>query len=342
MSAIIIVIVCLFLNALLAASEMAFVSVGRPQLRALSSRGVRSAKLLLDLKSNPERILAVIQVGITLVGAIAAAVSGAGAEENLAPILMERFGLREHTAEALCIVGIVLPLTFFNVVFGELAPKTISLKHPLRIALIAAPWLLLFDRAMAPLITLLEKSTKLLLSVFSTKPPEEPIATEEDFVEIGALKRNTRQYVLNTISAEKKRAVDVMVPWGDVNRVNAADSLERIEETTLRSGHTRLPVFEDGNVVGLLHTKEFLNLLKAGRSDWREHLRPILRFRAQEPILNILQVMQERRSHMAAVYERMNVVGIITLEDIIEEIVGDLFDEDDDGKIRRLVGRMKK
>lgn len=335
------VLICLLLNGLLSATEMAFVSVGRPQLRVLSARGMRSATMLLKLKMNPERILSIIQVGITLVGAIAAAVSGAGAEEMLSPWLMKHYSLNESTAEGVSIVLIVLPLTYLNVVFGELIPKSISLKRPTRVALRSAFWLVLFDRLFSPLISLLEGSTKLVMTLLRLKP-EADVMRDEDIVEIGNLKSETKRYVLNTISAEKKRAQDIMVPWDSVVRIQRTDSASSVEDVILKSGHTRLPVVADENIVGLLHTKEFLGLLKSGRTDWNELIRPILRFRGGEPILNVMAKMQESRSHLAAVYDRMKVNGVVTLEDVIEEIVGDLYDEDDDGGVRRFYGRAKR
>lgn len=326
---------------MLAATEMAFVSVGRAELRLLANRGVKRANTLLLLKNNPERILSVIQIGITLVGAIAAAVSGAGAEESLSPLLMEKLKVDEPTAEGLSIALIVLPLTYLNVVFGELIPKSISLKRPTRIALASALWLKLSDRALSPLISVLEKSTKLVLNLIGLKA-EAPMIAEDEFVEVGNLSQRTKQYVLNTISAERKRAQDVMVPWSGVNFVRHDDSLATVREIALQSRHTRLPVMTDDHVTGLIHTKEFLSLSEAGVTNWTEQIRPILRYRSGEPILNILQQMQEKRSHIAAVYDRMTVIGIVTLEDIVEEIVGDLFDEDDDGRMRRFYGRLKK
>lgn len=336
-----IVLVCLILNAFLAAAEMAFVSVGKAQLRILAQRGVKRAQMLLDLKSNPERILSVIQIGITLVGAVAAAVSGAGAEESLSPFLAQALRVDEQTADAISIAIIVLPLTYLSVVFGELIPKSISLSRPTRIALVAAFWLQLFDRIFSPVVSLLESSTKFFMGQFGLKPEEELVQSDE-YVDIAQLKSQTRQYVLNTITAERKRAQDVMIPWASVNFVEKADSLAKVKEVVLQSGHTRLPVYDNQNVIGLIHTKEFMSLVEGGGQDWMAQIRPILKFRAGEPILNILPKMQESRSHMAAVYDRMTVIGVLTLEDIIEEIVGDLFDEDDDGKVRRFYGRMKR
>ncbi|MBX3034391.1 MAG: HlyC/CorC family transporter [Bdellovibrionaceae bacterium] len=339
---IIVVLVCLILNATLAAAEMAFVSAGRAQIKLMAGKGLTNAKTLLNLRQNPERILSIIQIGITLVGAIAAAVSGAGAEEWLGPTYMSYFKVSEETAEALAIATIVLPLTYINVVFGELIPKSISLKNPLAIAMFAAPWLALFDRLLWPLVSLLENSTKFFLGLWGRTPAPAEAREGEDFVEIGQLQKKTKEYVINMIHAEKKRARDTMIPWESVNFIKKSFSMEEVEEVVLRSGHTRLPVKDDDHIVGLLHTKEFMNLVKAGRTDWQEYIRPILRFRAMEPILDILPKMQESRSHMAAVYDRLTPIGILTIEDIVEEVVGDLRDEDDDGRVARLMARKKR
>lgn len=337
----IIVIICLSLNALLAGAEMAFVSVGRPQIKILASRGWKRAQTLLRLKLNPERILSVIQIGITLVGAVAAAVSGAGAEEAFGPWLQTTFSLSPDTANAVAIGLVVLPLTYFNVVFGELIPKTLSLRHPLRIALIAAPWLSLFDRGLSPIVSLLEKSTKFFLR--NTKPGEAPVAVEgQDFVELENLRVKTKEYVLKLIHAEKKRAQDVMIPWAETQHITTDLPASEIERQIMRTGHTRLPVKDGDDVVGLVHAKEFMNLRQAGDHEWVSSVRLMLKVRALDPILEILPKMQLQKSHMAAVYDRLQLVGIVTLEDIVEEIVGDIYDEDDDGRVARLLASRRK
>lgn len=340
MLALFVVIVCLALNALLAGAEMAFVSVGKPQIKILASRGWKRAQTLLSLKQNPERILSVIQIGITLVGAVAAAVSGAGAEEAFGPWLQKTFKVSSETANAMAIGFVVLPLTYVNVVFGELIPKTLSIRHPLRIALIAAPWLALFDRVLSPIVSLLENSTKFFIK---NSEHERPVAVEgQDFVELENLKLKTKEYVINMIHAEKKRAQDVMIPWADTRFVTKELTAAEIEKEILKTGHTRLPVKDGDDIIGLLHAKEFATLRQAGEQDWSGSIRTIIKVRALDPILEILPKMQLQRSHMAAVYDRMQLVGILTLEDIVEEIVGDIYDEDDDGRVARLLATRRK
>src|SRR5690606_16344386 len=134
----IIIFVCLILNALLAAYEMAFVSVPKPELRSLARQGNKDAQTLLSLRVNPERTLSVIQIGITLVGVVAAAVGGAGAAESFEPFLMQKLKISKFAAGALSVFLVVLPISFLTVVAGELVPKTLALRNPVKIVLAGA------------------------------------------------------------------------------------------------------------------------------------------------------------------------------------------------------------
>lgn len=343
MKEIILVGLCLLANGLLAAIEMAFVSVSRPQLRAYAARGAKRASLLLELRQKPERILSVLQIGITLVGAIAAAVSGVGAEEAISPWLQGRFGLDEDQSEALSIVLVVIPLTYLNVVFGELVPKAISLKKPHRIAIAAAPWLSFADKLLSPVVSVLESSTNAIIKTFFKSTAEINPSTE-DILEITNLQSQTKQYVLNMIASEKKKAEDVMVEWKAVNYITRTATVHDVEMEILNSGHTRIPVYNDSvqNVVGLIHSKELLRVIESGAVNWQDHVRDILKVKIDDPILEIFLKLQKNRSHMAAVYDQLKVVGIVTLEDILEEVMGDLFDEDDDGRIKKLLSSRKR
>jgi len=334
---IVVVIACLLLNAILAGAEMAFVSVGRPELRAYAAQGSKRAKVLLRLREKPERILSVLQIGITLVGAVAAAVSGVGAQETFGPWLQHHYGLSPYSSEILAVVAIVLPLTYLNVVFGELVPKAISMKHPLAIALVAAPWLRTFDRVLSPIVSLLEKSTKLFVRIF-LKPREEIKVTTDDIVELGELQTHTKQYILNMIHAEKKTAQEVMVPWHSVQYIQREASLQEAAKIILESHHTRLPVMSGNELVGLVHSKDFLALLKRGNEDWQTLIHPVVRVRLRESVLEIFIKLQRDHGHLAVVFDRLEIVGVITLEDIVEEIMGNLYQEDDDAKFGSLLG----
>ena len=336
MEEIIVIVVCLFLNMLLSGSEMAFVTVNRQQLKRLASTN-RGARLLLKLKENPERTLSVIQIGITLVGAVAAAVGGASAEEAFGPFLMSRFGLSESTAEATAIIMVVLPISYLSVVVGELVPKTIALKNPLNIALWVAQGLTIGEKILSPAVTVLEKSTHIVVRLLGFGSTKDTEAHPHD-ITIEDLNQQTKEYLVNLVSADKKAARDIMLPWKEVIAVRKTDTLEDIETIILNSRHTRLPVLDGEDVVGMINTKEFLVAHRFGSlTEWETLIRPVIKFKSFEPLFKILLKMQEQKSHVAIIYERLNVVGFLTMEDIFEEIIGDIFDEDDDGLVKKIL-----
>lgn len=337
-----IVAVCLVFNALLAAAEIAFVSITRSQVRELLKTGKKSAETLLELRENPERTLSVIQVGISLVGMLAAAVGGVEATRSMSPRLAEYFGIGIKSAEALALVMAVVPLTFLNVIFAELVPKTLALRNPQKIAMFSARWLKRMDQIFLPIVDFLEWATKKILTVFFPKSKPAPAPT--DTVELDQLSQQARQYILNLVGVEKKRVRDVMLPWGQVDHAYFAQPIEEVESIALRSGHTRLPVMAEGQLFGIINTKELLALVKAGNDKWVHIVRPMSKVLEGDSLFKALRQMQEKRSHLSAVFVGSNLVGIVTMEDIIEEIIGEIYDEDDDGALRRILssqGRMR-
>lgn len=331
-----IILVCLLINGILSATEMGFVTVSKSQLRKLAQQGNRLAVLALTLKNRPERILSIIQIGITLVGAIAAAVGGVAAEESITPIFQDKFLLSEDKAELLSIFAVVIPLTFVNVVIGELVPKSIALRFPKKIALYSAGYLIFLNKILSPIVSILEKSTQgiLRLIFFEFGKSQSAEAQEIEFEEMN---HQTRSYVLNLIKTEKKTARDVMVPWSDVSYAEKSMNTHEIETTVLNSLHSRLPIVDGENITGMIHTKEFLAALRTDQNQWESIIRPALRVPAHSPIMQILLQMQEKKLHLGIVYEQMKFVGIITLEDILEEVVGDIEDEGDDGSFDRIL-----
>ncbi len=242
---------------------------------------------------------------------------------------------------------VVLPLTYLTVVIGELVPKSLALKNSLKFALQAAPWLLMFDKVFGPIVTLLEWSTKRLLrllSIFhlrraSVKKPAEPEAShsEDATVLLEELSSQHRQYVLNLVGLERKTVGDIGLPWRSVVAIQLSQSIREVEEIILSSGHTRLPVVQNGDVVGILNTKEFMSLRAAGVENWHSFIRPALKLQATTPLLTALRLLQEQHIPMGVIYSHRTLWGIVTLEDILEEIVGDIYDEDDDGRLRRIL-----
>ena len=331
-----IIVGCLLINSILAATEMAFVTVGKARLRELSKAGNKEAARILSLRENPERTLSVIQIGITLVGAIGAAVGGAGSEEVLDPFLRNQLGLNETTAEFVAISTVVIPITFLNVVIGELVPKTLALRDPTKIVLKTARWLILFEKILAPMITVFEWSTKNLLRTFFKKSKSEP-ETAETTVELDQLSQQTRQYVLNLVGVEKKKIKDILLPWEQVAAIDTKLSCQEVETIVLTSGHTRLPALENNQVIGILNTKEFIALRKTEETHWRTLVRPLVQVQESDSLLKAFRQMQEKRSHLSIVFRGPIRIGIVTMEDILEEVLGEIYDEDDDGALRRIL-----
>lgn len=333
---------CLLFNAIFAACEAAFISVPRAELRRIAKAGGKEGKILLKLRDTPERTLSIIQIGITLVGVLAAAVGGAGASESIEPWLAEKLGVSRSTAEVLSVVGVVLPLTYVSVVLGELVPKTLALRNPMRILKVGAAFIAFIDRAFSPVVTFLESSTNGVVNTFfpRTKVPDAAPAAS---IEIDGLSEAHRQYVLNLADLESKRLRDVYVPWSRVVSLRTDATIEEVAAVIFSSGHTRLPVMGLSGVVGILHTKELLAYRETGDKDWNSLVRPAVKVQETFSLLSTLRLLQEKRSHLAIVYTPMSeLAGIVSMEDILEEIVGDLYDEDDDGKVRKLFTARQK
>ncbi len=330
--------VCLILNAILAGSETAFIAVSRPSLKESAKKGNKEAALLLHLRENPERTLSVIQIGITFVGALAAALGGAGAEEFIAPWMVSQFGINDSLAEVLSILAIVIPFTYISVVIGELVPKSFALRRPLFLASKAAPWLHRISHIFDPIVTAFEWSTKKILHLFPKKHVIEEDPTHNEISsEIDILSHQNKQYVVNILKIEKTTVAEVMVLWQEVVFAETTQSIEQVESLIISSGHTRLPVVKTNEVIGIINAKEFFAYQKTGRRDWLSLIRSTIKVPGHTPILSALQLMQEKRAHMVIVYKGASKIGIITMESIFEEIIGDIYDEDDDGSLKKIL-----
>ncbi len=334
----IIILVCLLINAFLSASETAFIAVSKPALRELVKQGNENAKMLLTLRENPERTLSITQMGITFLGMLAAAVGGAASEEGIAPWLEANFGIKENTAEILSLFMIVTFLTYINVVIGELVPKTLALRRPMFIASKSAPWLHRIGSLIGPIVTFFEWSTKKILNSFPNKHVvSETHGEYEDIIGFDALTESSKQYVLNLVKIENTTVKEITVGWSEVTYLTKDQTLTEAEHVFVTSGHTRLPVLEFDEVIGMINAKEFLAFLQTKQQNWLSLLRPAVKTPDSTPLLTALRIMQEHRSHMAIVYERSEKAGIVTMEAIFEEIVGDIYDEDDDGALTKIL-----
>ena len=337
MTELLIVLVCIALNAVLAGLEVAFISVSKADLTAHASPDDLRVRRVLRLREVPERTLSAIQVGMTLMGMVSGAAGGAGAQEVLSPFLDSQFALGVGTAKVVAIVVVAIPLMFATVVIGELVPKAFALRHAEDIALAGARWLNVLERAFFPLVGLLAWVTKKLVAAM-------PHPFAKTMQQAAPAERGPYgHYALNLVDLAQRRVRDAMVPWLQTVKAEASMSPQAIGELALSSGHTRLPIVKDGEVVGLLHTKELLMFLAAGERDWRTLVRPTVSVGLEDPLLRVLRLLQTRRSHLAMVAGPHGApLGIVTVEDILEEVLGDLYDEDDDQAVARLLATRGK
>jgi putative hemolysin len=335
MAAVLVVVACIALNAALAALEIAFVSASKADIRAHAVPGDVRVWHFLHLRETPERTLSAIQVGITLVSLLSGAVGGAGAQEFVSPFLQQRLGLGEGPATVLAIGIVAIPLMFVTIVVGELVPKALALRHPEHIAVAGARGLQLLERAFLPIVGILAWATKTIVA----RIPRSRFGLGRE-----APTAVTRQhYALDLVDLAQRRVRNAMVPWSQAVTADTSMSPQSLSDLALASGHTRLPILRDGEVSGILHTKELLTFLAAGERDWRTLVRRAVTVGPEDPLLSVLRLLQTRRSHMGIVIDRMGApVGIVTLEDILEEVLGDLYDEDDDRAVERLLAARGK
>jgi putative hemolysin len=338
-----IVILCLVINAFFSAYEMAFVTVSKEELGDLEESSKSLFKKISLFKKKPERTLSVIQIGITLVGAIAAAVGGTGAVESLEPYIVKNYGLSTSVAEGIAVTIVIIPLTYFSVVFGELLPKTVALKYPTKILYFGTRTLGLIDKFLSPIVTFLEISTNFLLKTLKMGDKIEEDESLGQTVDIGNLPDYHQRFVQNLVDLKGRRVSRVMKPWKDVAFLNFSESEEEIRARMHQSFHSRFPVVDGDTLVGLLYRKELPENQAQHNFPWQGILRPAIKLKESEKVLEAFLEMQKKRDQMAIVTDSNDrYIGIVTIEDILEEVVGDIDDYIDQGRIKKMLSNRGK
>jgi putative hemolysin len=323
----------ILLNGFFAASEIALVSARVSRLRAMRTPSA-SVAAALRLKESPDTFLATVQIGITLVGTLASAVGGATAVEALTPVLTD-LGLGQ-AAQPVALGMVVLAITYASLVVGELVPKAIALRDPERLAVRVARPILWLSRVSGGLVALLITSTNAILRVIGLgKMPESPFVSEAEIrylIREGAAKgifeRAEEELVHNVFEFGDKTVREVMVPRPRILGVDANTPPPEIPRALARIGHSRVPVYEHDIIhpVGMLFMKDVFRALAEGRPIvLGELLRPTLFVPETTRISAVLRQFQQQREEMALVVDEYGtVVGLITIEDIVEEIVGEI------------------
>jgi putative hemolysin len=336
------VAVLILLNGYLAGTEIAVVTARKSLVQQMAESGKRNAKILLRLKENPDRFLATIQIGITGVSVLASAVGGAAAIEVIKPALqMVPIKAISIAAEPLAIGIVVVLITYFSVIFGELVPKSIALMHPETVGLWTARTIDAFSKVTFIFVKFLTFSTSLLLSPFGRKPfSERAYITEEEVRMLikeggkhGVFEPAEEKILQSIFEFTDMSAKEVMVPDIQMVAIPIDQSPMEIRSIIEEEQFSRYPVYgkDLNDIRGILYAKDFLTLLtKTGQVDIRKIIKPPFFIPETMKISLLLREMQKRRTHIALVVDEYGgVSGLVTIEDLLEEIVGEIRDEHD-------------
>lgn len=329
-----IIFALLLANGVFAMAEIAIVSARKNRLRSLAEAGDSNARRALELAESPNTFLATVQIGITLVGVLAAAFSGAALADKLTVPLAAIPGLAPYAEQAAFGIVVIL-LTYCTLVIGELVPKRIGLGNPEGVASALAGPMHLLSRLGAPLVSLLGTSTDALLALFRIKPEPEVKVTEDDVrllvregMRVGVFHSHEPAMVESVMAFDRRPVRDIMTPRAKIIWINAADSHETIWHRIVVSAHSTFPVYEGrrDNVLGLVTVKAVYANLAAGIPvNVRDLVTPALFVPETQTVSNLLEKFRTSGRHIAlATDEFGTVTGLISLHNLMEAIVGDI------------------
>jgi len=332
--------VLILINSLFVAAEIALVTVRRSRLQQMIEEGDRGARRVARLIADPSRFLAVIQIGITFIGFLAAAYAGANLAVALQPVIAGLQPLADQ-AEVIALLIVTALVSLVTIVFGELVPKRLALAHAERYAMLVSRPVILLGKIMAPLVWMLTLVTNATTRLLGVREVDEDRLTSEEIRilverggEQGVIEAEEEQMIGAVLELGKRRVHEVMVPRIDIAALAADAPLDELVDTIVREGHSRIPVYEEtiDNVIGILYAKDLLPYLKG--VDHPPPTRTLLRTPLFVPesmtIDDLLHSLQRRKVHIAIVLDEYGgTAGLVTIEDLIEEIVGEIQDEYD-------------
>lgn len=335
--------VLILLNAFFAATEIAVISLNEKKIQAQAESGNKRAGKMLKIIQEPTQFLSTIQIGITLAGFLGSAFAADNFAERLSGGLIRLFGASpEHagTIRTVSVILITLILSYFTLVLGELVPKRIAMRHKEKLAGAVCGIITVLSKILKPIIWFLTVSTNGVLRLFGIDPKEkEEAVSEEDIVimldaggDDGTIRQDDIRYIKNVFRLEHQAAVDIMTPRSAVIAVSADSSDGELVALIEREGYSRIPVYEKDldSVIGILHASEYL--LRRGTPGFA--LRDILHepefVPETMPLDALFRKMQSEHNHMAVVVNEFGMtLGIVTMEDVLEELVGEIWDEQD-------------
>lgn len=347
---ILVILLLILVNGFFVGAEIAFVSVRRTRLDELAEAGDRRAKRAQRLMRDPGRFLAVIQVAITFLGALASAVAAVSIVTFVAEPLRGVSFLADQ-ADTIALLLVTFVVSVVSIVLGELIPKGLALANPDRIALAVSGPITLFAKIVSPLVAVLVALTKLISRPFGidpTRTPELSAAEIRLIVEQGSqqgvLEAEEEQMISAVMSLSDSKLHEVMVPRIDIVAIDQEASFDDAVTLVLTEGHSRTPLYKESvdHIVGILYAKDLLRIIAAGgpRPRLRDIMRPALFVPESQSVDDLLHELQRRRVHMAIVLDEYGgTAGLVTIEDLLEEIVGEIQDEFDEEEPMKVLVR---
>lgn len=338
---ILVLILLIALNAFFASAEMAFVSLNDPKIEKEAKGGNKKAKQIHKMLQEPSKFLATIQIGITLAGFLSSAFASESFADELAPILNNLIPIGLATWNTISIVLITIILSYFTLVFGELVPKRFAMKNCEKVAYASVGVIKAISLVTAPFVRFLTFSTNFVSKLFGVSAQDEETVTEEEIrmmvdvgEEKGAIEETEKELINNVFEFNDKVVSEVMIHRTEIFAVdiknNISDVLNQIDDVK----YSRIPVYDESidDIKGILYTKDLIKVLKKQKDvKVKTIMREAYFVSENKPIDDLFRELQKSKMQMAIVLDEYGgTSGIITMEDIIEELVGNIFDEYDD------------
>lgn len=338
---IILLIVLVLLNGIFSASELSFLSVNRYKLREDSKKGKKKAKAkkILKLIEEPSKFLATIQIGITLAGFLASAF----AAESFAEVIVNTSlfsGVSYSVAKPIVVVVVTIILSYFTLIFGELVPKRLALAYPDKIAYKTVTLISTLSMLFTPFVWILTKTTNLVSKLLGISNESEEKLTEEEIKKVivtgredGAIESGEKKLIFNVFEFNDTPVKKAMTRKSNMVMLDIDASQKEILQTVKSSKYTRIPVYknEKDNVIGIINIKSLLlQYSQKSKIDLMEIMYNPTFVMPEEKLDDVFRMMQRSRQAIAIVKKGYEVVGLISLEDAIEEILGNIYDEFDE------------